>query len=100
MVRETGIEPVRVISPQDFKSCASACSATRAYAFVQVVFCNLQVIYYHSDRNLSTTIFRNFKLFFSIFLLIFDDNIYKEDFTRKEVLYKWKNISGVFLLEE
>ena len=30
MVRETGIEPVRVISPQDFKSCASACSATRA----------------------------------------------------------------------
>ncbi len=30
LVRETGIEPVRVHHPQDFKSCASACSATRA----------------------------------------------------------------------
>ena len=28
---ETGIEPVRGVSSQDFKSCASASSATRAY---------------------------------------------------------------------
>ena len=38
MVRETGIEPVRPHRAQDFKSCASACSATRAYICVQVVF--------------------------------------------------------------
>ena len=30
LVRETGIEPVRPHRAQDFKSCASACSATRA----------------------------------------------------------------------
>ena len=28
---ETGIEPVRCLTPQDFKSCASASSATPAY---------------------------------------------------------------------
>jgi hypothetical protein len=28
MVPETGIEPVRLLGPQDFKSCASASSAT------------------------------------------------------------------------
>ena len=28
---ETGIEPVRGVSSQDFKSCASASSATRAH---------------------------------------------------------------------
>jgi hypothetical protein len=33
MVPETGIEPVRDIIPQDFKSCASANSATPTYPF-------------------------------------------------------------------
>ena len=31
MVPGTGIEPVRIIHPQDFKSCASTCSATWAF---------------------------------------------------------------------
>ena len=31
LVPGTGIEPVRFIQPQDFKSCASTCSATWAY---------------------------------------------------------------------
>ena len=34
MVRETGIEPVRPHRAQDFKSCASACSATRAWSVI------------------------------------------------------------------
>ncbi len=34
MVQMAGIEPARFIQPQDFKSCASASSATSAYCFV------------------------------------------------------------------
>ena len=33
LVPGTGIEPVRFIQPQDFKSCASTCSATWAIKF-------------------------------------------------------------------
>ena len=49
VVLETGIEPVRLLRPQDFKSCASASSATRAI-----------VLDYNSTNNLFCQLFFNF----------------------------------------
>ena len=37
MVQMAGIEPARIIRPQDFKSCASASSATSAFIELTIV---------------------------------------------------------------
>ncbi len=36
-VPETGIEPVRLLGPQDFKSCVSTSSTTRAGKWVNIL---------------------------------------------------------------
>ncbi len=45
LVPLTGVEPVRIISPRDFKSLVSAYSTTAA---------NITMILYYKSRNLSS----------------------------------------------
>ena len=66
MVHETGIEPVRPHRAQDFKSCASACSATRAYSYVVQVTCKI------TCKNYINIDIKNCQHFFANFTTIFN----------------------------
>ena len=52
MVQMAGIEPARIIRPQDFKSCASTSSATSAFAFAL----------FELDKNYYTITFRTLSI--------------------------------------
>ena len=54
LVQMAGIEPARFIQPQDFKSCASASSATSAFIW--------------TDKNYYNTISNNLSILFLFFL--------------------------------